>query len=305
MKRSAWRRIRRNCHHLRKMRYQETMENTTRMASTNLVSRLDVRTSSQGVVGTARPTWKSTVSALPERLQGPSQAVPDGDQRAPPERLRRLVHRQRVAPQLAGALRCVPNLHPAPTDGDERGGEVVDRRLDAGADVESAPVHPVRRRERDLTRGEIGCHHVLDEHHVPRLTAGWRFGTQRSAPASCGATRWRWTRRRRRSGGARGSPSGTACDGPCNRSGRADSVLFQVGRAVPTTPWELVLTSSRETKFVLAILVVFSIVSWYLIFLKWWQFRRMRRQADRFMAEIERATRLDDAYHAAMRLPAS
>src|SRR2546425_6545683 len=28
----------------------------------------------------------------------------------------------------------------------------------------------------------------------------------------------------------------------------------QVGRAVPTTPWDLVLTSSRETKFVLAIL---------------------------------------------------
>src|SRR6266576_3527363 len=87
--------------------------------------------------------------------------------------------------------------------------------------------------------------------------------------------------------------------------GRTDIVLFQVGRAVPTTPWELVLTSSRETKFVLAILVVFSIVSWYLIFLKWWQFQRMRRQADRFMAEIERATRLDDAYHAAMRLTAS
>src|SRR2546426_556115 len=87
--------------------------------------------------------------------------------------------------------------------------------------------------------------------------------------------------------------------------GRTDIVLFQVGRAVPTTPWELVLTSSRETKFVLAILVVFSIVSWYLIFLKWWQFRRMRRQADRFMTEIERAARLDDAYHAAMRLPPS
>jgi len=82
-------------------------------------------------------------------------------------------------------------------------------------------------------------------------------------------------------------------------------VLLQVGRAVPTTPWELVLTSSRETKFVLAILVVFSLVSWYLIFLKWWQFRKMRRQADRFMTEIERATRLEDAYHAAMRLPSS
>src|SRR5205085_8128530 len=39
------------------------------------------------------------------------------------------------------------------------------------------------------------------------------------------------------------------------------------------------------------ILVVFSVVSWYLIFLKWWQFRRMRRHADRFMAEIARAPR--------------
>lgn len=82
-------------------------------------------------------------------------------------------------------------------------------------------------------------------------------------------------------------------------------MLLQVGRAVPTTPWELVLTSSRETKFVLAILVVFSIVSWYLIVLKWWQFRKMRRLADRFLTEIERAPRLEDAYHAAMRMPPS
>jgi len=74
---------------------------------------------------------------------------------------------------------------------------------------------------------------------------------------------------------------------------------------VPTSPWELVLASSRETQFVLAILVLFSVVSWYLIVLKWWQFRRMRLQADRFMGEIEKAQRLDDAYHAAMRLPSS
>jgi biopolymer transport protein TolQ len=66
-----------------------------------------------------------------------------------------------------------------------------------------------------------------------------------------------------------------------------------------------VLTSSRETKFVLVVLVIFSIVSWYLIFLKAWQFRRLRRQADRFMAEIEKAPRLDDAYRVAMRLPSS
>lgn len=82
-------------------------------------------------------------------------------------------------------------------------------------------------------------------------------------------------------------------------------MILQVGRAVPTTPWDLVLTSSRETKVVLAVLVVFSVVSWYLIFLKAWQFRRLRQHADRFMNEIEKAARLDDAYRAAMRLPAS
>ena len=82
-------------------------------------------------------------------------------------------------------------------------------------------------------------------------------------------------------------------------------MLLQLGRAVPTTPWELVLTSSRETKVVLVVLVVFSIASWYIIALKWWQFRRLRSQADRFTVEIEKAQRLEDAHHAAMRLQPS
>jgi biopolymer transport protein TolQ len=82
-------------------------------------------------------------------------------------------------------------------------------------------------------------------------------------------------------------------------------VLLQVGRALPSSPWDLVLASSRETKFVLAVLVVFSVISWYLIILKWWQFRHMRRQADRFMREIEKTNRLEEAYHTAMRLPPS
>ena len=60
-------------------------------------------------------------------------------------------------------------------------------------------------------------------------------------------------------------------------------MFLQVGRALPSSPWDLVLASSRETQFVLAVLVVFSVISWYLIILKWWQFRHMRRQADRFM----------------------
>ncbi len=81
--------------------------------------------------------------------------------------------------------------------------------------------------------------------------------------------------------------------------------FFQVRGAIPTTPWELVLTSSPETQFVLGILAVFSVVSWYLIVLKWWQFRRMRQLGDRFLAEVEKAPRLEDAYHSAMRLPPS
>src|SRR5881296_1887796 len=139
----------------------------------------------------------------------------------------------------------------------------------------------------------------------PSRDGDWRSTMRRSARVSYGAMPWRWTKRSDGSSGARASPSRTVSGGRCNPSGRTESVLLQVGRAIPTTPWELVLTSSRETKFVLAILVVFSLVSWYLIALKWWQFRRMRQQADRFMTEIERAARLEDAYHAAMRLPSS
>ena len=68
---------------------------------------------------------------------------------------------------------------------------------------------------------------------------------------------------------------------------------------------ELVLSASPETKVVLAILTVFSLVSWFIIILKWWQFRKLNRQADRFFKEMERATRLQDAYKSVMKLPPS
>jgi biopolymer transport protein TolQ len=82
-------------------------------------------------------------------------------------------------------------------------------------------------------------------------------------------------------------------------------MVVQVGRAVPTTPWELVLVSSVETKVVLVVIALFSVVSWFLIVLKWWQFRRARRQGDRFFRELERTTSLEQAYHAVVKLPAS
>ena len=82
-------------------------------------------------------------------------------------------------------------------------------------------------------------------------------------------------------------------------------MILQTGGAVPRSAVELVLTASVETKIVLVITAVFSLVSWFIIVLKWWQFRKLNRQADKFFAEMERATRLEDAYHAVMRLPPS
>ncbi len=82
-------------------------------------------------------------------------------------------------------------------------------------------------------------------------------------------------------------------------------MMFQVGGALPTSAWELVTTSSIATKTVLLVLVVFSIISWFLIALKWVQFRKVRQQADRFFDTLERTSRLEDAYHAMMKMPPS
>ncbi len=81
--------------------------------------------------------------------------------------------------------------------------------------------------------------------------------------------------------------------------------MLQVGGALPQTPWELITVSSRFTQGILLVLALFSVVSWFLILWKWWQFRRVRRQGDRFFNVLERTSRLEDAYHAVMKLPPS
>lgn len=82
-------------------------------------------------------------------------------------------------------------------------------------------------------------------------------------------------------------------------------MMLQIGGAVPTTSWELVTTSSPETKVVLVVIAVFSIFSWFIIVLKWWQFRRLNRQANRFFERMEETTRLEQAYQAVMKQPPS
>lgn len=81
--------------------------------------------------------------------------------------------------------------------------------------------------------------------------------------------------------------------------------MLQAGASLPSSSWDLVLHSSVETKVVLGITLVFSLISWFVIGLKLWQFRRVRGQANRFFGVLERTTRLKDAYHAVMKLPPS
>jgi biopolymer transport protein TolQ len=82
-------------------------------------------------------------------------------------------------------------------------------------------------------------------------------------------------------------------------------MMLQAGGAIPTSPIDLIAISGPETKVVLVITAVFSLVSWFIIVAKWWQFRTMNRQADRFFSELERGDGLRAAYNHVMRLPPS
>jgi biopolymer transport protein TolQ len=62
------------------------------------------------------------------------------------------------------------------------------------------------------------------------------------------------------------------------------------------TPW---------TQGILAVLALFSIVSWVIMFWKLGQFRQIRRQGESFLRSMERQERLEDAYKSVLRLPES
>jgi len=52
-------------------------------------------------------------------------------------------------------------------------------------------------------------------------------------------------------------------------------ILFlQTGQAIPSSPMELVTNSTGATKIVLTILVILSLISWGIIFAKWYELRR-------------------------------
>ena len=73
----------------------------------------------------------------------------------------------------------------------------------------------------------------------------------------------------------------------------------------PQSVLDMIFGGTLPTMMILAVLVAFSVASWWLIFHKWRQFRDVRLQGDRFLEQMERAQRLEDAYKAILALPES
>jgi biopolymer transport protein TolQ len=79
------------------------------------------------------------------------------------------------------------------------------------------------------------------------------------------------------------------------------TLLLQVSSAIPSTRLELITNASDETKVVLVVLAILSLLSWAVMLSKWVTFRRAEKAAKSFMAEFHRASRLDAAASLAKR----
>ena len=78
--------------------------------------------------------------------------------------------------------------------------------------------------------------------------------------------------------------------------------LLQGGRV---TALDLLMRGTIYTYIVLGVTALFSLASWVIIFWKLRQFRRLSRDGTEFNEAMARTERLDEAYHAVVRLPPS
>lgn len=79
------------------------------------------------------------------------------------------------------------------------------------------------------------------------------------------------------------------------------AVLAQIGAAVPTSPWEMVVHANLLTQIVLVVLVILSLVSWAVMWAKWRQLRAVFAAGRKFMGEFERAAALEEVASLARR----
>ena len=81
--------------------------------------------------------------------------------------------------------------------------------------------------------------------------------------------------------------------------------VWQLRGPVPTSPWAMVRDATVATKVVLVLLVLLSVVSWVIMFLKWRELRTVLAAGRVFMREFERAAGLEDATVMSGRSPGS
>jgi biopolymer transport protein TolQ len=83
------------------------------------------------------------------------------------------------------------------------------------------------------------------------------------------------------------------------------AMMLQVGAAVPSSPIELVTNSTVETKVVLGVLVILSLISWAVMIAKAVEFRRAESAGRKFMDSFEDAPSMDVAADLARKSPPS
>jgi biopolymer transport protein ExbB/TolQ len=82
------------------------------------------------------------------------------------------------------------------------------------------------------------------------------------------------------------------------------NILAQVGgSAEAPTAFDLIAHGTRVTYAVLGATALASLMSWIIIFWKFAQFRRLKRQGYRFGEAMQHAQRLEDAHRVIVRLP--
>lgn len=79
-------------------------------------------------------------------------------------------------------------------------------------------------------------------------------------------------------------------------------LALQGDAAIPSTALELILAGSIETKVVLGVLVILSLLSWGIMLAKWREFSTMRKSSDEFLRKFERAHNLDEVVAATARM---
>ena len=80
--------------------------------------------------------------------------------------------------------------------------------------------------------------------------------------------------------------------------------MFQA-EAPPQSITDMIVQAEPLTQVVLTVLLVFSLMSWWLIFRKSRQFGGVKREGDVFLKHMEKAQRLEDAYKSILSLPES